>query len=297
MSWLYVCNTSSDNLSVVNLESFQEKIKISLNSYNMDKIGPHGICTYKQKLLVSNNYSNTLSIIDTELNKEVQSHFIGMHCNDAAVYGDKAYVICGESNYVVVFNLITNKIDEEIPCGNFPHSIQINKQKKLMLISNFENDSITIVDLEDKKNIKNIRVGAYPTKALFTVDGNCILICESNIGTDTRGSISILSLKTYRVLNKILVGKYPVDMYVDTSYCFVSNFGEGSISIADINLYKEIKKINVGGMPRGIIKIKDYIYIGDNYSNLLIRVHMQNENKKVISIGGEPTGMTFVNYL
>jgi YVTN family beta-propeller protein len=71
-----------------------------------------------------------------------------------------------------------------------------------MLISNFENDSITIVDLEDKKNIKNIRVGSYPTKALFTVAGNCILICESNIGTDTRGSISILSLKTYRVLIK-----------------------------------------------------------------------------------------------
>ncbi|MCY6370580.1 YncE family protein [Clostridium ganghwense] len=292
MNWLYVCNTSSDNISVVNIENFKEEYKIALNPYNMDRIGPHGICTYREKLLVANNYSNTLSIIDTELNKEIENYFIGMHCNDAAVYDDKAYVICGESNYIVVFNLITNKIDEEIPCGNLPHSIQVNKQKNLMLISNFENDSLTIVDLEDRKNIKHIRVGAYPTKALFTVDGDHILVCESNIGADTRGSISILSLKTCKVLNKILVGKYPVDMYADALYCYVSNFGEGSISIADINLYKAIKKINIGGMPRGIIKMGDYIYVGDNYNNLLIRVDIEKENKKVISIGGEPTGMT-----
>ncbi|WMJ81078.1 YncE family protein [Clostridium sp. MB40-C1] len=297
MSNLYVCNTSSDNISVVNIEDFKEVYKIPLSYNSEHRIGPHGICTYKDKLIVANNYSNTISIIDTQINKEVASYFIGMHCNDAAVYKDKAYVICGELNYIIVFNLLTNKVDEEIPCGNLPHSIKIDKQRKHMLISNFENDSITLVDLNDNKNIKHVRVGAYPTKALFTIDGDYILVCESNIGTDVKGSISIISSKNYKLLNRILVGNCPVDMYLDTSYCYVSNFGEGTISMVDINLYNEIKKINVGGMPRGIIKRLDYIYVGDNYNNILIRVNEKEEKKRVISIGGEPNGMTFFSPL
>lgn len=294
MSKLYVCNTFSDNISVVNIGDFKEEKKIYLKSAHIDKIGPHGICNYKDKLLIANNYSNTISIVDKEGEKEVESYFIGMHCNDVVVYEDKAYVICGESNCVVMFNLITHKIEEEIPCGNLPHSIEINKQKGLMLISNFQSDSITLVDLKNSKDIMQIRVGSYPTKALFTVDGEHIIVCESNIGADIRGNISIISLKALRLINRILVGKYPVDMYVNASYCFISNFGDGTLSIADINNYKEIKRINIGGMPRGIIKINNNIYVGDNYNNLLIEVDIKKENKKVISIGGEPTGMTYI---
>jgi YVTN family beta-propeller protein len=137
-------------------------------------------------------------------------------------------------------------------------------------------------------------VGAYPTKAVITPDGNYILVCESNIGMDNRGNISIISLKNYNVLNKIPVGNSPVDMYCNESCCYISNFGDGTVSILDINNYKEIKKIKVGGMPRGILEDKKYLYIGDNYNNLLFRIDKVTENKKAISIGGEPTGMTFL---
>lgn len=294
MGCLYVCNTSSDNISVVDTEKFKEECKIPLQLSKLDRVGPHGICTYKDKLLVANNYSHTISVIDTKVKEEVNSFFIGMHCNDAVVFEDKAYVICGESNYVAVFNLINNTIEEEIPCGDLPHSIDINKQKKIIVVSNFHNDSLTIIDLEDKSNIINVRVGAYPTKALFTVDGSRILICESNLGGDIKGSVSVLSLKEFKLLNKILVGKYPVDIYPSSPYSFVTNFGDGSISIVDIDNYKEIKKISVGGMPRGIVKISDYLYVTDSYNNLLIAVNIDDESKKVISIGGEPNGMTYI---
>lgn len=294
MGYLYVCNTSSDNISVVDTENFKEEMKIPLQLSKMDRVGPHGICVYKDKLLVANNYSHTISIVDTKVKEEVNSFFIGMHCNDAVVYEDKAYVICGESNHVAVFNLINNTIEEEIPCGDLPHSIDINKQKKIIVVSNFHNDSLTIIDLEDKNNVANVKVGAYPTKALFTVDGNNILICESNLGGDIKGNVSVLSLKGFKLINKILVGKYPVDIYPSSEHCYVTNFGEGSISVVDINNYKEIKRINVGGMPRGIVKMGNQLYVTDNYNNLLIAIDIESENKRVISIGGEPNGMTYV---
>lgn len=294
MNRLFVCNTSSDNVSVVDISEFKEMHKISLKLSSADRVGPHGICTFNNKLLISNSYSNTISIVDIRDSKKIENYFIGMHCNDAVIYEDKAYVICGESNYVMVFDLIENTLVEEIPCGNLPHSITVNKKKKLLLIANFESDSLTLIDLEDKKNITQVRVGAYPTKALFTIDGEHILVCESNIGSEMKGNISILPLKNLKLLNRILVGKYPVDMYLNTSYCLISNFGDGTISVVDSNNYKEIRKINVGGMPRGLISMGNYIYVGDNYNNKLIRVNLEDESKKVISIGGEPTGMTYI---
>ena len=190
--------------------------------------------------------------------------------------------------------LVNNRVIEEIPCGSLPHSICLNKEKKLLLVSNMEDDSITLIDCVNNENIKNIRVGAYPTKALFTVDGQYALVCESNIGSDYKGSIAIMSLKNYKIINRITVGNSPIDMYCNERFCFVSNFGDGTVSIVDINHYREDKKIIVGGMPRGIIKYGENIYVGDNYNNLLIKVNIQDESKKYIPIGGEPTGMILI---
>ena len=292
MRKLYVCNTSSDCISKVNLDLFIEEEKINLDKKDLKRIGPHGICVYENKLITANSHDNSISIIiDT---KKTESHFIGMHCNDLSVYDNKAYVICGDCNDIIVFDLVKKQIVEAIPCGDLPHSINICKRKKLIIVSNMNSDSITIIECAPKGKIKNLRVGAYPTKALITPDGNYILVCESNIGMDNKGSISIISLKNYKELYNIPVGNSPVDMYCNERYCYISNFGDGTVSKVDINNYKEIKKIEIGGMPRGILEDEKYLYVGDNYNNLLFRIDKITENKKAISIGGEPTGMTLL---
>jgi len=290
---LYVCSTSADCISKINLDLFVEEEKIHLDKKNLKRIGPHGIYVYKNKLLTANSYDNSISVVDVNNNK-TESYFVGMHCNDLSVYDDKAYVICGDSDDMIVFDLEKKNIIEVIPCGNSPHSIYICRRKNLIIVANMNSDSITIIDSAKNGNIKNIRVGAYPTKAVITPDGNYILVCESNIGMDNKGCISIISLKNYLVLNKISVGNSPVDMFYNGKYCYVSNFGDGTVSILDINNYKEIKKIEIGGMPRGIIEDEKYLYVGDNYNNLLFRIDKITGNKKAISIGREPTGMTFL---
>ncbi|MBX4268184.1 YncE family protein [Clostridium estertheticum] len=290
---LYVCSTSSDCISKVNLDLFIEEEKIYLDKHNLKRIGPHGIYVYENKILTANSYDNSISIVNT-YNYEIESYFIGMHCNDLSVYDNKAYVICGDSDDIIVFDLEKKNIVEAIPCGNSPHSIYICKKKDLIIVANMNSDSITLIDCAQNGNIKEIRVGAYPTKAVITPDGNYILVCESNIGMDNKGCINIISLKNCNVLNKIPVGNSPVDMYFNGEVCYVSNFGDGTVSILDINKYKEIKRIEVGGMPRGILEDEKYLYVGDNYNNLLFRIDKITENKKVISIGTEPTGMTLL---
>ena len=292
MSFLYVCNTSSDYISKINLDLFKEESKIPVGMDKTNKAGPHDLYAYNNTLLVANSYSNSLSIVDIDKNCEIENYFIGMHCNGVRVYDENAYVICGETNSIVVFNLIKKKIIEEIPCGSFPHSIDINLYKKLIAVANMHSDSITLIDCCNRENIVDIKVSAYPTKVLFSKDGEWLLVCESRMGMIKDGTLNIIDLNTLKSIGKIELGNSPVDIFTNENYCYVSNFGDGTISILDIESMKEIKRIKVGGMPRGIVQKENYIYVGDNYNNLLIQVNIEKENKKVITIGGEPTGMT-----
>ena len=271
-----------------------EMCKITLGENDLVKMGPHGLIEFENKLLVVNNYSNSLSIVSTVNDKELDNEYIGVHCNDVSVYNNDAYIVCGESNCIIVFDLIGRRIVEQIPCGNLPHSITFDYRNKNMLVTNMESDSLTLIDCIDKGNVKNIRVGSYPTKAIFSVDGEYIFVCESNIGGYERGNISIVSTKNFRVLYRIPVGFSPVDMDFDNEFCYISNFGEGTISVVNIKNYQHIKKINIGGMPRGIKKVGDFLFVGDNYNNQLIKVNIENEKKKTIFIGGEPTGMVLI---
>lgn len=292
MSHLFVCNTSSDYISKVNLAMFVEESKIPLGVDKNIKVGPHGMCIYRDKLLIANSYSNSLSVIDMNEEKEIDNYFIGMHCNGVEVFEDNAFVICGELNSIIVFNLIKNKIVEKVPCGSFPHSVNINKSKKHMVISNMHSDNITLMDCRNRESTLNIKVSAYPTKAIFDQSGEFILVCESNMGIKPNGTLSVLEAKSLKLLGRVKLGNSPVDIYSDVNYCYISNFGDGTVSIVDIIGLKEIKRLKVGGMPRGIIKSGKFIYVGDNYNNLLLQINIEKGSKKVISIGGEPTAMT-----
>lgn len=294
MGNLYVCNTFSDNISVVDTEIFKEECKISLKNNDYNRIGPHGICFYKNRLLTANNYSNSLSLIDIGKKKLIEDYFIGMHCNDVKVIEDNAVVICGDSNSIVDFNLDKSNIEEEIPCGNLPHSIDVYKHKKLIVTADMISDSITLFDYLDLNNVRSIRVGKFPTKAVFSIDGEIIYVCESNIGSDKCGTIGMYSCKNLNLIYKIEAGNAPVDMCIENDLCFVSNFGDGTISVIDIRKFKEINRFKVGGMPRGIIKKGEHLYVNDNYNNLLLKIDLQKEEKKAISIGGEPTGITLL---
>lgn len=294
MGELFICNTSSNYISKINTKLLKEELRIKLVCDNNEKIGPHGISRYNDNLLVANTYNNSLSIINIKKNTEIERYFIGMNCSDVVAAGNFAYILCSELNNVTVFDLIERKVVEVIPCGNMPYSIDINKQHKLLIISNFCNDSLTLINYDKNELIENIRVGEYPSKAMFTVDGRYVLVCESFIGSDFRGSIGIISMKTRKIINRVAVGNAPVDMFVNENECCVSNFGEGSVSIIDINNFKEIKRINTGGMPRGLVKEENNIFVGDNYNNLLIKINVNSGIINNIPIGKEPTGMILI---
>lgn len=293
MNSIAVCNTSADNLSLIDIESY------SVNHIPLDlgekPVGPHGIEYKNNKIFTANNYSNSISIIDIATQKEENNLYVGAHPNDIKLYKKNAYIACGESNSLSVMDMGSEKIIFDIELEAYPHSIAIDDINGIAYISNMDGHSVSILDCSSNKIIGRIKAPEYPTKILLSKDKKMLYLCESYLGYDIEGYINIISTSTLQSIGRVRVGITPVDMYEDGGRLYISNFTEGSISIVDINRVREIKRMYIGGMPRGIIKHNKKLYIGDYMSGKLKIIDFKEETIKSIPLGKEPNGMIFID--
>ena len=162
MGYIVVCNTGSDSLSKINTENFYNESLIL--SADERPFGPHGLSVYEDKILVANNYNNSISLIDYKNFKEVSNLYIGAHPNDIIAFDGIAYVSCGESNSLIIYDLINERVNYEVPTGRFPHNIVLEEERNLLFISNMGEESISAIDYINNKEIKRIKVESTPIK-------------------------------------------------------------------------------------------------------------------------------------
>lgn len=293
MSYIILCSTGSDSINKIDTENLKNQSIFLSNGES--PFGPHGLSLYEDKILVANNYNNSISIINYKEFKEENNLYIGAHPNDIIANNDIVYVSCGESNSLIIYDLINERVNFEVPTGRFPHNIALLEDKNLIFISNMGDDSISAIDYLNNKEIKRIKVENTPIKISISKNKKYLYVCMSYLGHDKEGSIGIVEIKTLELVNKIKVGLSPVDLFEDNNYLYVSNLCDGSISVVNLSRLKEENKIIVGGMPRGIVKVKDNIFVGDYLNGILNIIGIDNKKIKAIPVGSEPNAMTLVD--
>lgn len=289
MNSIVVCNTGADSLSRIILNDLSlEKVTFNLGER---PVGPHGIKIYEDGFITTNNYSDSISFFDKNTLEEKKNVKIGPSPNDLVIYKDKVYTICGESNSIVVYDILEGKTLYEITTGSWPHSIECDYKKGIGFITNFESNDITVIKMDDNSIINKIGAKEYPTKVLLSKDKEHIYVCESYLGHDKNGYLDVISTKTLQVIMSIEVGSSPMEVSEGEKYLYVSNFTDGTISIINKKKMRLEKNFYVGGMPKGILIYENKLFIAD-YLKGKIYVVENNEIKKVIVIESEPNAMT-----
>lgn len=293
MSYIVLCSTGSDSLNKINTENLKtQSIVLSIGE---NPFGPHGLSLYKDKILVANNYNNSISLIDYKSFKEENNLYIGAHPNDIVACNGIAYVSCGESDSLIAYDLTNERIDFEIPTGRFPHNVELLKEENMLFVSNMGDDSISVIDFINNKEIKRIKVESTPIKINVSKDRRYLYVCMSYLGHDKNGSIGIIELSTLELIYKIKVGFSPVDLFEDGNNLYVSNLCDGSISVVNLEELKEEYRLTIGGMPKGIVKDGDNLFVGNYLSGILNIINLKSKKVKAIPIGSEPNSMTLAN--
>jgi YVTN family beta-propeller protein len=158
------------------------RIPVEVNPYQT-VLTPDG-----KRLFVSNWASQSVSVIDTDTNKVIRTLRVGINPNDMKLSADgRLFVACSNDNTVHVIDTRTLQVIERLsttltplaPEGSTPDALTIDQQRKLLYIANADNNSIAVVEIENRAHssvIGFIPTGWYPSALALADHGRTLYI-------------------------------------------------------------------------------------------------------------------------
>jgi YVTN family beta-propeller protein len=183
---------------------------------------------------------------------------------------------------VLFYDAYTNELLKEVEVGNHPAHVVYSGEGKYVLVTNNEDDTVSVIEAATYEVVKTIPTGKGPHGFRISADSKFAYI--ANMGEDT---VSAINLETFEE-ERITTGNTPVTTGVtnDGKTMVVTLFAENSLAIVDIET-KEAVKVEVGTGPAQVYIGPDgkYAYVAnqgteDSPSNSMSIVDL--ENKEVV---------------
>jgi YVTN family beta-propeller protein len=180
--WVYAANRGTgpgpSNVVVFDARtrSIVTRIPVEVNPYQL-VLTPDG-----KRLFVSNWASQSVSVIDTEINKVIRTLHVGINPNDMKLAADgRLFVACSNDNTVHVIDTRTLQVIERLsttltpfaPEGSTPDALALDDAHKLLYVANADNNSIAVIRIGNREHSTVagfIPTGWYPS-ALALADG------------------------------------------------------------------------------------------------------------------------------
>ncbi|UWZ82755.1 YVTN family beta-propeller repeat protein [Occallatibacter riparius] len=207
---------------------------------------PQYPANYREYAYVTNGESGTVSIYDVvnvRLDREVQ---VGQRPVAVAVSPSRneVYVVnqgaATGQGAVTVLNAEKNSIAATIPLHKESQSIDIDAEHDLAYVANWGSNSVSVVDLKNRREIAQIGTGEHPATARVAPDGKTIVVPNR-----TGNSVSIIDAGSRRVraIFEGCPGASDAVILPDSSKAFVAcSSGHQLMAITLAN-----SKFNVGG--------------------------------------------------
>ena len=88
---------------------------------------------------------------------------------------------CNEANHEVwVLNPDTLMLEAKIPVGQHPHSCALGADRRHLYVSNWGSQSVSVVDTEKARTVREIDVGVRPNDMALAPDGRLFVACSGD---------------------------------------------------------------------------------------------------------------------
>src|SRR5215204_1467876 len=245
-------NNRTDNASA-NASSFTSSPPSLYNSGIDVNTFPVGIAVNPntKKVYVANEYSNTVSVLDTETDKVKSTIKVGVfpYGIDINPLNNRVYVTNRGSNTVSVIDGsinskldditvsvidgITNRVINTISVGKTPYGIAVNPLFNKIYVADIIKNTVSVIDGKTNKISANISVGKRPTGLEIDLTNGSNKLYVANHDSD---SVSVIDTITNSVIDNIpSVGDSPVGMAINpiTNKLYISNIGSNTVSVID----------------------------------------------------------------
>ena len=163
----------------------------------------------------------------------------------------------GTNGSALFYDIDTGKLIKKIEVGKNPAHIVFTQNRKYVLVTNNQDNNVSVIDAKTYKLINNISVGKGPHGFRISKDSKFAYV--ANMGEDT---VSVVDIENNKELRKIKVGETPVTTGItsDGKTLIATINAENSLAIVDLSTDK-VDKIAVGVGPA-----QTYIEPDDKYA-------------------------------
>ena len=282
-------NNETDSASA-NASSFAPSSPPSSSTSGIDvNTFPVGIAVNPntKKVYVANEYSNTVSVLDTETDKVKSSIKVGVfpYGIDINPLNNRVYVTNRGSNTVSVIDGSINSKLADIAVGKSPVGVVVNPSANWIYVTNLNDGTISVIDGITNEVIDTISVG----KAPYGIEVNP-LFNKIYVADIIKNTISVIDGETNKISANISVGKKPTGLEIDLTKgrnkLYVANHDSDSISVIDMITNNVIDNISsVGDSPVGIAinPVTNKLYISNIGSNTVSVIDTKALNSRYVS--------------
>lgn len=188
----------------------------------------------------------------------------------------------------VFYDTETDELIKKVEVGSHPAHIVFTEDGKYVLVTNYEDDNVSIIDAQSYEIVNTVTVGNGPHGFRISPDSKFAYI--ANLDEDT---ISVVDIDNNKEVKKIKVGSGPVTTAItsDGKKLIVTISSDNSMAIVDLDT-EEIEKVEVGEGPIQVYLTTDDKYAlvanqgtEDNPSNTISKVDLTT--KEVVNIEAE----------
>ena len=164
-------------------------------------------------------------------------------------FGANLYLIPTETaNKVRVFDAKAFSMQDDYPTGARPFPPGVTSDGRKAFVPNYDDGTVTVIDLWNKRVLTTVTVGAHPSGATVLPD-------DINVAVVVRGEnkIAIINTASHLVVDSLQdgIGKSPFSFVVSTDkrLAYVNNTADNDISVVDLAIRKVIAHIATGKIP------------------------------------------------
>src|SRR6187200_466150 len=181
---------------------------------------------------VSNEKSNTISVIDTEKFQVVKTIKVGQRPRGIELTKDGKFILVavGDDDTIQMIDATTHEIVATLPSGPDPELFTQDPAGKILYVANEDANTVTIIDLEKKVPLGEVQVGVEPEGMGISPDGK-LLVNTS----ETTNMAHFIDTSTHEIVANVLVDARPriAEFKKDGSEVWVSAEIGGTVSVID----------------------------------------------------------------
>ncbi|PMR67394.1 PQQ-dependent catabolism-associated beta-propeller protein [Halomonas heilongjiangensis] len=218
-----------------------------------------------ERIFVSNEKDNTVSVIDGETLEVVETISVGRRPRAMAFSSDgsELFVAVGDDEAIDMIDLETLQVVRSQSSGDDPEVIRVDPNRPYLYVSNEDDNIVSVLDYEARTLVTEIPVGVEPEGLGISPDGRWLIAT-----TETSNMAHIIDAEAMEAVHHRLVGARPrhAEFTHDGREAWVSSEIAGMVSILDMEETFDVKhtiRFDVPGVPRETVQAVGVVLTSD----------------------------------